>query len=157
MPLKGSRIEDYALIGDCETAALVSLEGSIDWLCWPAFSSGACFAALLGTEDHGFWQISPKSKVTAVRRQYRPQTLIVDTTVTTDEGEVMLTDFMPPRADQSHIVRIVRGVRGKVAMRMDLAIRFDYGRTHSVGDKDPEWPACDRRFRHGGAANRSSA
>ena len=129
LPLKGLRIEDYALIGDCETAALVSLNGSIDWLCWPTFSSGACFAALLGTEDHGFWQIAPRSEVIAVRRRYRPQTLIIDTTVTTEEGEVMLTDFMPPRSEQSHIIRIVRGVRGKVSMRMDLALRFDYGRT----------------------------
>ncbi len=127
--LHGSRIEDYSLIGDCETAALISLEGSIDWLCWPSFSSAACFAALLGTRDHGFWQISPKGKVKALKRQYEGQTLIVQTTFETREGEVCLIDFMPPREKHSHVVRIVRGVRGKVAMQMDLAIRFDYGRT----------------------------
>ncbi len=129
LPLKASRIEDYALIGDCETAALVSLDGSIDWLCWPTFSSGACFAALLGTADHGFWRIAPKMKATSVHRRYRPQTLIIDTTFGNEQGEVVVTDFMPPRGDHSHVVRIVRGIRGKVAMRMDLAIRFDYGRT----------------------------
>jgi GH15 family glucan-1,4-alpha-glucosidase len=127
--LHGSRIEDYSLIGDCETAALVSREGSIDWLCWPSFSSPACFAALLGTRDHGFWQISPKGKVKAIRRRYAEQSLIVETTFETREGEVCLIDFMPPRERHSHVVRIVRGVHGKVAMQMDLAIRFDYGRT----------------------------
>src|SRR5580698_515547 len=129
MPLHAARIEDYSLIGDCETAALVSREGSIDWLCWPSFSSPACFAALLGTRDHGFWRISPKGKVKAIRRRYAEQTLIVETTFETREGEVCLIDFMPPRERHSHVVRIVRGVRGKVAMQMDLAIRFDYGRT----------------------------
>jgi GH15 family glucan-1,4-alpha-glucosidase len=125
----GSRIEDYCLIGDLETAALVSREGSIDWLCWPTFSSGACFAALLGTRDHGFWQISPAGKVKAIRRQYEAHTLVVETTFETKDGEVCLIDFMPPRDSHSHVVRIVRGIRGKVAMQMDLAIRFDYGRT----------------------------
>ncbi len=129
LPLHGSRIEDYAMIGDCETAALVSREGSIDWLCWPTFSSGACFAALLGTRDHGFWKIAPAGKITGIRRSYRPQTLIVDTTFTTEDGEVMLTDFMPPRGKHSHVIRIVRGLRGKVTMHMELAIRFDYGRS----------------------------
>ena len=127
--LHGSRIEDYSLIGDCETAALISREGSIDWLCWPSFSSSACFAALLGTRDHGFWQIFPKGKVKAVRREYEGQTLIVRTTFETREGEVCLIDFMPQREKHSHVVRIVRGVRGRVAMQMDLAIRCDYGRT----------------------------
>jgi GH15 family glucan-1,4-alpha-glucosidase len=128
-PLHGSRIEDYCLIGDCETAALVSREGSIDWLCWPTFSSAACFAALLGTRDHGYWQICPAGKVTATGRQYEAHTLVVETTFETKDGAVSLTDFMPPRDAHSHVVRIVRGVRGKVKMRMDLAIRFDYGRT----------------------------
>jgi GH15 family glucan-1,4-alpha-glucosidase len=128
-PLHGSRIEDYCMIGDCETAGLVSREGSIDWLCWPTFSSAACFAALLGTRDHGFWQIAPKGKVKAIRRQYVGHTLIVETTFETREGEVCLTDFMPPREKHSHVVRMVRGIRGRVAMQMDLAIRFDYGRT----------------------------
>jgi GH15 family glucan-1,4-alpha-glucosidase len=128
-PLHGSRIEDYCMIGDCETAALVSREGSIDWLCWPTFSSAACFAALLGTRDHGFWQIAPKGKVKAIRREYVGHTLIVQTTFETREGEVCLTDFMPPREKHSHVVRMVQGIRGRVAMQMDLAIRFDYGRT----------------------------
>src|SRR5271156_1648899 len=127
--LHGSRIEDYCMIGDCETAALVSKEGSIDWLCWPSFPSAACFAALLGTRDHGFWQIAPKGKVKAIRREYVGPTLIVQTTFETREGEVCLIDFMPPREKHSHVVRIVRGIRGRVAMQMDLAIRFDYGRT----------------------------
>ncbi len=127
--LHGSRIEDYCMIGDCETAGLVSREGSIDWLCWPTFSSGACFAALLGTRDHGFWKIAPKGKVKAIRREYVEHTLIVETTFETREGEVCLIDFMPPREKHSHVVRMVRGIRGRVAMQMDLAIRFDYGRT----------------------------
>ena len=128
-PFHGSLIEDYCMIGDCETAALVSREGSIDWLCWPHFSSGALFAALLGTRDHGFWQIAPAGKVKVIRRQYEAHTLVVETTFETKEGEVCLIDFMPPREKHSHVVRIVRGMRGRVAMQMDLAIRFDYGRT----------------------------
>jgi len=127
--LHAAAIEDYCLIGDCETAALVSREGSIDWLCWPTFSSGACFAALLGTRDHGYWKIAPAGRVTATRRQYKPHTLIVDTTFETPDGVVCVTDFMPPRDENSSLVRIVRGIRGEVAMRMNLAIRFDYGRT----------------------------
>jgi GH15 family glucan-1,4-alpha-glucosidase len=127
--LHGSLIEDYCMIGDCETAALVSREGSIDWLCWPTFSSAACFAALLGTRDHGFWQIAPVGEVKAIRRQYEAHTLVVETTFETKEGEVCLIDFMPPRKKHSYLVRIVRGVRGRVPMQMDLAIRFDYGRT----------------------------
>jgi GH15 family glucan-1,4-alpha-glucosidase len=138
-PLQGSRLEDYCMIGDCETAALVSRQGSIDWLCWPSFSSGACFAGLLGTRDHGYWKISPVGKVKAIRRQYEAHTLVVETTFKTRDGEVCLIDFMPPRAEHSHVVRMVRGVRGKVAMQMDLTIRFDYGRTIPwVTSKDHE-------------------
>jgi GH15 family glucan-1,4-alpha-glucosidase len=129
VPLHGARIEDYAVIGDCETAALVSLEGSIDWLCWPTFSSGACFAGLLGTAENGFWRIRPKGGITATRRQYRPGTMIVETTFVTKEGEVCLTDFMPPRGKHSDVVRMVRGVRGNVKMHMDFVLRFDYGVT----------------------------
>ncbi len=125
----GSPIEDYCLIGDCETAALVSREGSIDWLCWPNFSSPACFAALLGTRENGFWKIAPTGMVRAIRRQYEAHALVVETTFETKDGEVCVVDFMPPRAKHSHIVRMVRGVRGKVAMQMDLSIRFDYGKT----------------------------
>ncbi|HVG26184.1 MAG TPA: glycoside hydrolase family 15 protein [Acidobacteriaceae bacterium] len=128
-PLHGSRIEDYAVIGDLETAALVSREGSMDWLCWPTFSSSACFAALLGTVDHGFWRIRPRDDIRSIQRRYRPGTLILETTFITPEGEVCLIDFMPPRGTNSDVVRIVRGVRGSVIMRMDLALRFDYGLT----------------------------
>jgi GH15 family glucan-1,4-alpha-glucosidase len=124
-----SRIEDYALIGDCETAALLALDGSIDWLCWPTFSSGACFAALLGTPDNGRWQIAPAGEVSRVARKYQPHTLIVETVFETAEGQVTLIDFMPVRVQNSDVVRMVRGDRGTVAMHMELALRFDYGRT----------------------------
>jgi GH15 family glucan-1,4-alpha-glucosidase len=129
LPLHGARIEDYAMIGDCETAALVSREGSIDWLCWPNFSSAACFAALLGTAENGFWKIAPVGEIVAIRRQYRPGTMIVETTFVTKDGEVCLTDFMPPRGKHSDVVRIVHGVRGKVKIHMELVLRFDYGLT----------------------------
>jgi GH15 family glucan-1,4-alpha-glucosidase len=123
------RIEDYALIGDCETAALVAKDGSIDWLCWPNFSSGACFAALLGTPDNGRWLIAPAGEVVNRSRRYHPRTLILETEFETADGQVTLIDFMPIRAKNSHVVRIVRGDRGTVAMRMELVLRFDYGRT----------------------------
>lgn len=128
-PLRGARIEDYALLGDCETAALVSKEGSIDWLCWPSFASPACFAALLGTSDNGYWRIRPKGKIISTNRRYRPGTMIVETTFVTREGEICLIDFMPPRGKYSDVVRMVRGVKGRVKMRMDLVLRFDYGLT----------------------------
>ena len=117
------------MIGDLETAALVSREGSIDWLCWPTFSSGACFAALLGTKENGFWQIRPKGKIRATRRRYCGETMVLETIFVTDDGEVALTDFMPPRGKDSDVIRIVTGIRGKVPMRLDLSIRFDYGLT----------------------------
>jgi GH15 family glucan-1,4-alpha-glucosidase len=126
-PLHGLRIEDYALIGDCETAALVGRNGSIDWLCWPTFSSSACFAALMGTAEHGFWKIAPEREPTKISRRYLPDSMIVETTFETRSGAVVLVDFMPPRGEYSDVVRIVRGVRGKVAMRMELVVRFDYG------------------------------
>jgi GH15 family glucan-1,4-alpha-glucosidase len=129
LPLHGARIEDYAVIGDCETAALVSRDGSIDWLCWPNFASGACFAALLGTAENGYWRICPSDKVLSISRKYQPGTMIVETTFITEDGEVCLTDFMPPRGEHSDVVRIVTGVRGKVKMHMDLVLRFDYGLT----------------------------
>jgi len=128
-PLHAGRIEEYALIGDCETGALVSRSGSIDWLCWPTFSSGGCFSALLGTADHGFWKIAPTATDCTITRQYAPHTMIVETTFATAEGKVCVIDFMPPRGTNSDVVRIVRGLSGSVAMHMDLAIRFDYGRT----------------------------
>jgi GH15 family glucan-1,4-alpha-glucosidase len=128
-PLRGSPIEDYAVIGDLETAALVNRSGSIDWLCWPTFSSGACFAALLGTVDNGYWSLRPADKILSVQRRYRPGTMILETTFTTASGEICLTDFMPPRGKHSDVIRKVRCIRGKVAIRMELAIRFDYGLT----------------------------
>jgi GH15 family glucan-1,4-alpha-glucosidase len=128
-PLHAQRIEDYALIGDRETAALVGRNGSIDWLCWPNFSSNACFAALLGTADHGYWKIAPEGKVLSTSRRYLPDSLVVETTFVTASGEVTLLDFMPPRGENSDVVRILRCTRGKVKMRMELAIRFDYGQT----------------------------
>jgi GH15 family glucan-1,4-alpha-glucosidase len=122
-------LEDYALIGDCETVALVSRAGSIDWLCWPRFDSGACFAALLGTPEHGRWLVEatdPKSRST---RRYRPGTLILETAIETPDGAATVIDFMPLRGANSDIVRLVRGDRGRVAMRTELVLRFDYGRT----------------------------
>jgi GH15 family glucan-1,4-alpha-glucosidase len=122
-----ARIEDYALIGDCHTAALVSLEGSIDWLCWPRFDSAACFAALVGTPDNGRWRIAPVDPVVRVRRHYRPGTMILETIFDTESGSVALIDFMSAATGGSSVVRIVEGRGGGVAMRMDLALRFGYG------------------------------
>jgi len=122
-------LEDYALIGDCETAALVSRRGSIDWLCWPRFDSGACFAALLGGSEHGRWSLHAADPNARVHRRYREDTLILETRWETAEGSVTVIDFMPPRDRDSDIVRIVQGDRGRVAMRMELILRFDYGRT----------------------------
>lgn len=120
------RIEDYAAIGDGETIALVSRDASVDWLCWPRFDSAACFAALLGNDDHGRWSLSPTEQAEVTRR-YRPDTLILETVFRTAQGEVQITDFMPPRGGASQLVRVVRGLRGSVDMHMDLTIRFDYG------------------------------
>ena len=122
-----TRIEDYGVIGDLQTLALVSRKGSIDWLCWPRFDSSACFASLLGTPDNGRWLVTPAARATTTRR-YLPQTLILETTHKVRGGEVTVTDFMPPRHSDSHIVRIVRGIRGTVRMQMELTLRFDYGR-----------------------------
>jgi GH15 family glucan-1,4-alpha-glucosidase len=124
-----ARIEDYALIGDCETAALVDDRGSIDWLCWPDFASEACFAALLGCEENGLWRISPCDGNWKTTRAYRDHTLILETTFHHADGVVRLIDFMPVRGRHSDVVRIVEGVQGKVPMRMELKLRFDYGRT----------------------------
>src|SRR6201994_1095248 len=122
-----SRIEDYGLIGDCETAALVGRDGSIDWLCWPAFDSDACFAALLGAEKPGRWLIAPEGEIRKTTRCYRDETLILETRFETADGVVALIDFMPPRGKASDIVRLVRGVSGRVKMRMQLVIRFGFG------------------------------
>jgi GH15 family glucan-1,4-alpha-glucosidase len=121
-----ARIEDYGLIGDCETAALVGNDGAIDWLCWPRFDSDACFAALIGDADNGRWKIAPQSPA-RIERRYRGNTLILETTFVCAEGSVRLVDFMPPRGERSDIVRLVVGVQGRVRMRMDLALRFGYG------------------------------
>jgi GH15 family glucan-1,4-alpha-glucosidase len=123
-------IEDYALLGDTNTAALVSRSGSLDWLCAPRFDSPACFAALLGNAEHGRWLIAPAGEPRAVRRRYRDGTLVLETEFETDEGAVRLIDFMhcPPRDGGVDVLRLVQGVRGTVPMRMELVMRFDYGR-----------------------------
>jgi GH15 family glucan-1,4-alpha-glucosidase len=112
MPLP---IEDYAMIGDCETAALIGLDGSIDWLCWPRFDSDACFAALLGTPENGRWLLVPQAADVKVTRRYREDTLILETRFETATGSVCVIDFMPPRDHASDLVRIVVGERGEVA------------------------------------------
>jgi GH15 family glucan-1,4-alpha-glucosidase len=122
-----SAIEDYGLIGDCETAALVGRDGSIDWLCWPAFDSDACFAALLGSPGNGRWLIEPAEEVKKRTRSYWDNTLILETRFETAGGVVALIDFMPPRGHASDVVRLVRGVTGKVKLRMQLVIRFGFG------------------------------
>ncbi len=122
-----SRIEDYALIGDCETAALVGRDGSIDWLCWPRFDSDACFAALLGNPEHGRWLIAPMNATAPATRRYRGDTLILETRFETEGGVVVVVDLMPPRSGHSKLVRLVIGVRGQVAMRTELVLRFGYG------------------------------
>jgi GH15 family glucan-1,4-alpha-glucosidase len=135
LPLPGRRrsvrlsalIEDYALIGDCETAALVSRNGSIDWLCWPRFDSDACFAALLGDSRNGRWLVAPQDAAAKATRRYVEETLILETTFVTSTGKVELIDFMPLRGPESDVVRIVRGVEGRVRMHTDLVIRFEYG------------------------------
>jgi GH15 family glucan-1,4-alpha-glucosidase len=121
------RIEDYALIGDTQTAALVGLDGSIDWLCLPRFDSGACFAALLGDRSNGRWQLAPRGDVQRVERAYLPGTLVVVTTFHTATGTVRILDCMPIRGVEPDVVRIVEGVSGTVTMDMDLVVRFDYG------------------------------
>ncbi len=123
------RIEDYALLGDTQTAALVGRDGSIDWLCFPRFDSAAMFAALLGSDEHGHWRLAPQGDVRATRRRYRGDSLVLETEFDTDEGTVRLVEFMPIRGQAPDVVRIVEGVRGRVPMRMELRWRFDYGRT----------------------------
>ena len=122
-----SFIEDYALIGDCHTAALVARDGSVDWLCFPRFDSGACFAALLGTQENGRWLLSPASQIKSIQRRYRKGTLVLETDYETQDGAVTLVDCMPPRSKESDLVRLIVGRRGQVRMRMQLIIRFDYG------------------------------
>ncbi|HEV8676201.1 MAG TPA: glycoside hydrolase family 15 protein [Methylomirabilota bacterium] len=122
-----AHIEDYALVGDCHTAALVARDGSIDWLCVPRFDSGACFAALLGTPEHGRWILTPAGEVKRTRRRYREGTLVLETEYEVEGGAVTVVDCMPPRSEVPDLLRLVVGTRGRVPMRMQLVIRFDYG------------------------------
>ena len=144
-----AKIEDYALIGDLQTSALVGRDGSIDWACFPRFDSGACFAALLGTPDHGRWIVAPRSDAWRGERRYHPRTLVLETEWETDSGAVRVLDFMPPRGKAPDIVRIVEGVRGHVEMFSELVVRFDYGGTIPVGS------AHRRRTDRGGGTRRT--
>lgn len=127
MTTRERHIDDYAIIGDCETAALVHRTGSIDWLCWPRFDSDACFAALLGDADNGHWLIRPDGEIKRTSQRYRDGTLILETEFHTPTGSAVLIDFMPPRDGTSNVVRLVVGREGRVDMRMELVIRFGYG------------------------------
>ena len=121
------RIEDYAMVGDLHTAAMVSADGSIDWLCFPRFDSAACFAALVDDDRAGRWHLGPVGVRGSTRRRYRGDTLILETEWETAEGAVRVTDFMPVRDGAANLVRIVDGIAGEVAMRSELVLRFDYG------------------------------
>src|SRR5690625_407150 len=121
------RIEDYGLVGDLQTAALIGVDGAIDWLCMPRFDSGACFAALLGDDDAGSWRIAPAGATECTSRRYRDDTLILETDWETEQGAIRVIDFMPPRGEAADIVRIVEGRRGRVTVESALKIRFDYG------------------------------
>ena len=127
MAKENTKIEDYGFLSDTQTGALVSRDGCVDWLCFPRFDSPACFASLLGGKENGHWRFFPDEEVTAVRRCYRGETLILETELETKNGAVRLIDFMPPRGKDPDIVRIIEGVHGKVSMQMELIIRFDYG------------------------------
>ncbi|MGN6545106.1 MAG: glycoside hydrolase family 15 protein [Aureliella sp.] len=122
-----SLIEDYALIGNCRGAGLVSKTGSLDWLCLPRFDSAACCASILGDENHGRWLLAPTTHIVSAKRRYRPGTMILETELQTDQGTVRLIDFMAPQTETAEIFRIVEGVSGQVSMRSDLTVRFDYG------------------------------
>ncbi len=115
------------MIGDLQTAGLVGRDGSLDWLCLPRFDSPAPFAALLGNDGHGSWRVAPAGRIERMERRYRPDTLVLETDFHTPEGVVTLIDCMPPRGEAPDIIRLVRGVSGRVAMRMRLVMRFDYG------------------------------
>ena len=120
-------IERYALIGDCHTAALVGDDGSIDWLCFPRFDSEACFAAILGGPEHGRWLLAPTLLPRAVSRRYRDGSVVLETDFETPQGSVRVIDFMPLSDHRWDVVRIVEGLSGRVSMRMELVVRFDYG------------------------------
>ncbi len=121
------RIEDYGIIGDLQSIALVGRQGCIDWFCLPRFDSGAIFAALIGTSENGHWTVQPDGDFTSPARRYRGDSLVLETDFETATGAARLIDFMPPRGEAPDVVRIVEGTRGKVEMRMELALRFDYG------------------------------
>jgi GH15 family glucan-1,4-alpha-glucosidase len=120
------RIDDYALIGDCKTAALVGRDGSIDWLCWPRFDSASCFTALLGDADNGRWLLAPRDSLRGIERRYRAGTLVLETEFQGDSGTAVVIDFMVP-GDGAHLVRIVAGRSGRVVFHTELVIRFNYG------------------------------
>ena len=146
MPLANQAlpIEDYAVIGDCNTTALVGRNGSIDWLCWPRFDSAACFAALLGTPEHGRWLIGPTGDDVHISRRYRDGGLVLETVFTTPNGTAVLIDFMVPEDANSTLVRIVEGRTGRVGMEVDLAVRFDYGQSvpwASRSENGSDWVA----------------
>lgn len=130
------RIEDYALIGDCHTAALVGRDGSIDWLCFPRFDSPSTFGALLGTKDHGRWLLAPAATVLSTTRRYEEDTFILVTRWVTADGEVEVTDFMPHGDRRADVIRRITGIRGSVPMSMDLRFRFGYAEA---------LPGCGRR------------
>ena len=142
-------IEDYALIGDLHSAALVGRDGSIDWLCLPRFDSAACFSALLGEDRHGHWRISPADGNYRVRRCYRPDTLVLETEFSTDSGAVRVTDCMPPRDQDPVLIRLIEGISGTVSLRMTLAARFEYGsarprfRQHDEATLDAQYAVKD--------------
>jgi GH15 family glucan-1,4-alpha-glucosidase len=152
-----SKIEDYALLGDCETAALVARDGSIDWLCWPRFDSCACFAALLGGPEHGRWLIRPLDLAARVTRRYRTDTLILETDFETVDGAVTLIDFMPPRGKTSDVVRMIVGRYGHVTMHNEVYSTFRLRLSRALGNPDGRWRfvGCVRagygRLTHAGA------
>jgi GH15 family glucan-1,4-alpha-glucosidase len=144
------RIEDYAMVGDLQTAALVGSDGSVDWLCFPRFDSPSCFAALLGSDSNGRWRLAPTSGGRCTRRRYRGHTLVLETEWETATGAVRVIDCMPPRGVAPDLVRVVEGVRGKVSLTSELRIRFDYGHVapwvtiegrevHAVAGPDALW------------------
>ncbi|MBX6382706.1 MAG: glycoside hydrolase family 15 protein [Microbispora sp.] len=155
------RIEDYALVGDMQSAALIGLDGSIDWLCLPRFDSPSCFARLLGDESNGFWRLAPSGHERALRRAYVADTLILETFWETPTGAVKVVDFMPPRHANPDLVRIVEGLSGTVEMTTEIRIRFDYGRIvpwvrrtdghlHAIGGPDSVWIHSPVPLRGGG-------
>jgi GH15 family glucan-1,4-alpha-glucosidase len=138
-----TKIEDYAFLSDTQTGALVSRDGCVDWLCFPRFDSGACFASLLGNKQNGHWRFFPAENVKATRRRYRGDTLILETEIETQSGAVRLIDFMPPRGENPDMVRIIEGVGGEVRMHMELIVRFDYGHIVPWVRRRPEYDGLE--------------